>query len=84
MSIKHICQFCGTETTELDPDYLVGYDHLYCTTMQQLSYNSKQPEYCIICGEETVYTTSTPVAERSGYVEGAGQLCVKCCVSNIL
>ncbi len=30
---------------------------------------------CVVCGAQTPYNTTTPVDERVGYVEGAGQLC---------
>ena len=33
---------------------------------------------CIMCGEETSYEFETHVDLRTGYIEGAGQLCSKC------
>ena len=33
---------------------------------------------CVMCGEDTIYLTNTPVSYRIGYVEGAGQLCSSC------
>jgi hypothetical protein len=33
---------------------------------------------CILCGKETVYDESTHVDMRTGYIEGAGQLCSEC------
>jgi hypothetical protein len=40
----------------------------------------KQPdiEHCVVCGSVTEYTKETPLNERIGYVEGAGQLCQDC------
>ena len=40
----------------------------------------KQPEIekCVVCGKATVYTKDTLISERSGYVEGGGQLCQDC------
>lgn len=40
----------------------------------------KQPEIekCVACGKATAYTKDTPISERSGYVEGGGQLCQDC------
>ena len=35
-------------------------------------------EICILCGEETTVDINTHVDYRTGYIEGAGQLCVKC------
>ena len=33
---------------------------------------------CVCCGTETKYTVDTPIDQRFGYVEGAGQLCRSC------
>jgi hypothetical protein len=35
-------------------------------------------EICILCGEETAVDINTHVDYRTGYIEGAGQLCIKC------
>jgi len=35
-------------------------------------------EICILCGAETDVDVNTHVDFRFGYVEGAGQCCVKC------
>lgn len=35
-------------------------------------------ETCIMCGEETHEEITTHVDFRTGYIEGAGQLCIKC------
>lgn len=35
-------------------------------------------EICILCGEETTVDINTHVDYRTGYIEGAGQLCIKC------
>ena len=35
-------------------------------------------EKCIICGFETKYIFSTPIDQRTGYIEGMGQLCTRC------
>lgn len=37
-----------------------------------------QREQCVSCGENTEYTKSTPIEKRTGYIQGAGQLCLKC------
>ena len=41
---------------------------------------SKKDEYdhCVLCGVETPYKRSTHIDMRTGYVEGAGQLCKNC------
>jgi len=33
---------------------------------------------CISCGGDTPYTINTHIDMRKFYIEGAGQLCVKC------
>jgi hypothetical protein len=33
---------------------------------------------CVLCGIETSYDVETHIDFRTGYVEGAGQLCYKC------
>ena len=35
-------------------------------------------ESCVLCDEETPYTRTTSIELRVGYIEGAGQLCMKC------
>ena len=35
-------------------------------------------EHCVLCGNETAYTKGTLISERTGYLEGAGQLCYDC------
>jgi hypothetical protein len=32
-------------------------------------------DHCVICGKQAPYTKNTPLHERLGYVEGAGQSC---------
>ena len=34
-----------------------------------------EKDTCVICGKETEYAKDTPIQNRIGYVEGAGQLC---------
>lgn len=36
-------------------------------------------ERCVLCGELTDEYVSTDISLRKCYVEGAGQLCRKCC-----
>lgn len=33
---------------------------------------------CVLCGQETVYESQTPINQREFYIEGAGQLCRGC------
>ena len=33
---------------------------------------------CLLCGEKTVYKTTDNIHSRTGYIEGAGQLCTSC------
>ena len=35
-------------------------------------------EICISCGKETKYKKVDDVTHRHNYIEGAGQLCLKC------
>ena len=35
-------------------------------------------DLCVCCGTETEYRKDTPIGERSGYINGVGQLCRKC------
>lgn len=35
-------------------------------------------EQCILCGVETTILKTTHIDYRTGYIEGAGQLCNKC------
>ncbi|MBI2045275.1 hypothetical protein HYT23_04415 [Candidatus Pacearchaeota archaeon] len=41
---------------------------------------TKDIERCVMpgCGAETGYLITTPIQQRMGYVEGAGQLCAPC------
>ena len=64
------CSICNKDTSEIDYDYLVGYDHLKCVLEGQTEYDK-----CVICGKETPYAKSTHIDLREGYVEGAGQGC---------
>ena len=35
-------------------------------------------DLCIMCGKETAYDFETHIDYRTGYIEGAGQLCTPC------
>ena len=72
------CQYCGKDTSEVDIDYLYGTDHLGCALEAENKALANEIELCVICGEKTNYTRGTHIDFRSGYVEGAGQLCDKC------
>lgn len=79
----YTCSICGKDTSEIDYDYLVGYDHLGCVLLQkdglkpmdEYSNESLQYDHCVICGKETPYLRSTHIDLREGYVEGGGQGC---------
>jgi len=79
----YTCSICGKDTSEIEYDYLVGYDHLGCVldeengiiTIEEESDESLQYDHCVICGKETPYLRSTHVDYREGYVEGGGQGC---------
>jgi hypothetical protein len=68
------CSICSGDTSEIDYDYLVGYDHLGCV-LDEESGKSLEYDHCVICGKETPYLRSTHIDLREGYVEGGGQGC---------
>jgi hypothetical protein len=67
------CSICGKDTSEVEYDYLVGYDHLGCILQGDPKMDEK--DRCVICGQETPYLRSTNINDRVGYVEGGGQGC---------
>lgn len=67
------CSICGGDTSTVEMDYLVGYDHLGCYLKKNHSKDEK--DKCVICGKETPYSFSTHIDLRVGYVEGSGQGC---------
>ena len=67
------CSICGKDTSEVEYDYLVGYDHLGCVLNGDPKMDEK--DKCVICGQESPYLRSTNIHERTGYVEGGGQGC---------
>ena len=68
------CSICGEDTSEIDYDYLVGYDHLGCLLKEE-EVRPDAFDKCVICGKETPYLRSTHIDLREGYVEGGGQGC---------
>ena len=38
----------------------------------------KDPDECVMCGADTLYSKTDHIDNRLGYVEGAGQLCLDC------
>ena len=71
------CQYCGKDTSNVEYDYLNGYNHLGCALEREQKTNSLY-ETCIMCGSETTTLKTTHVDFRYGYVDGAGQLCREC------
>lgn len=71
------CSICGEDTSNVDYDYLVGYDHLGCVLKQETE-DPNTLDKCVLCGKETDYLRSTHIDMRIGYVEGSGQLCMDC------
>lgn len=67
------CSICGKDTSEVEYDYLVGYDHLGCVLQGDPKMDEK--DRCVICGQESPYLRSTNIYDRVGYVEGGGQGC---------
>ena len=80
METAYTCQFCGKDTSEVEYDYLSGTDHLSCALVaeQREKIKANPIEKCVICGEDTQYRFNDHVDYRFNYVEGAGQLCIKC------
>lgn len=78
--IPYTCEYCGQDTSEVDIDYLVDFNHLSCALRaeQKQREESNPIEKCVVCGEETAYRFRDHVDLRVGYIEGAGQLCTKC------
>ena len=72
------CKYCGKDTSNVDYDYLINYDHLACTLEAENKAKANEYDHCVLCGKETVYKRSTHVDMRVGYIEGAGQLCASC------
>ena len=46
--------------------------------LKEVMFEEDEFEICIRCGELTTVKKTDNVVFRSGYVEGAGQLCFKC------
>jgi hypothetical protein len=72
------CQYCGKDTSDVDYDYLHGYNHLGCALDAEMKTKEDEFDHCILCKVETAYKRNTHVNMRIGYVEGAGQLCPNC------
>jgi hypothetical protein len=68
------CSICGEDTSEIDYDYLVGYDHLGCLLKEE-EVRPDAFDKCVICGKESPYLQSTNIESRVGYIVGAGQTC---------
>lgn len=49
---KHYCKYCGNDSTYIDIDYLVGYDHLQCVL--KAMNDSKKPKVMKIKGWEKI------------------------------
>jgi hypothetical protein len=71
----YTCSICGGDTSEIDYDYLVGYDHLGCVLKVEEETQEDEFDKCVICGKESPYLKSTHIDLRTGYVEGGGQGC---------
>ena len=78
--IPFICKYCGRDTSEIEYDYLNGYDHLECALQSESEQKANQNpvEKCVLCGDDTQYHFSDHIDMRVGYIEGAGQLCQSC------
>ena len=72
------CSICNKDTSKVDYDYLVGYDHLTCVLEQENETKQNEYDRCVICNKETPYLRSTHIDMRYCYIEGSGQLCEDC------
>ena len=43
-----------------------------------MSEDKKEYDICVSCGKVTSYKKTDNIIYRSGYIEGAGQLCFEC------
>ena len=71
------CQYCGKDTYDVDIDYLSGIDHLSCALEAEMREKGEY-DLCVMCGVETPYKRNVHIDLRTGYIEGAGQLCPNC------
>jgi hypothetical protein len=74
------CKWCGKEKW-LHPTHISSGSAVYHGTIaasDSLNVSNTKYDLCVMCGKETIYEKSCPVAARVGYVEGAGQLCSSC------
>jgi hypothetical protein len=74
------CKWCGKEKW-LHPTHISSGSAVYHGTIaasDSLNVSNTKYDLCVMCGKETIYEKSCPVAERVGYVEGGGQLCSSC------
>jgi len=71
-----ICKHCGKDTSEVEYDYMHGTDHLACVLEKDIK--SSEYDCCVLCGAGTSYHKSVHIDYRTGYIEGAGQLCKTC------
>lgn len=53
-------------------------DTIKNTVSSEFLTNDDPIDKCVICGADTPYRFSTPISEREFYVEGSGQICIKC------
>ena len=82
--IPFVCKYCGKDTSEVEYDYLSDHDHLSCALEAEKAAKQEEQnpfdlyEDCIMCGKKTTVAKTTHIDFRDGYIEGAGQLCIKC------
>ena len=48
--IPFICKDCGKDTSEVDYDYLNGYDHLSCALESDNKAHADDYDHCVLCG----------------------------------
>lgn len=74
----YTCSICNKDTSKIEYDYLVGFNHLTCVLEQENKTKQNEYDKCVICGKETPYLRSTHVDMRYYYIQGSGQLCEDC------
>jgi len=62
------------------PKPLFNFSWTFSKTKKAEPYTKNGYDLCVQCRAKTHYLTTTPIQQRLGYIEGAGQLCQECIV----
>ena len=76
------CNKCNSTRVKLIDvsDFINNYVCVECNTFDDFRVENVNTttELCTNCNEETPYSTDTHIDQRQHYIDGGGQLCVKC------